>query len=292
MRVAQLGPVRGAGDDVRLGVSVGRVPDESKTLLQYASRNTDAGLAILPDRKRLMDVWKRNGELQLTEQEENATDHGSYGVFAYAPEDISPLTLVFEVQNRAASAVRVTGTYLDVEASVSDLQPAIQITAGSSGECSSRPRADYDPTFAIENLGWSPAEDARLKFGFVKDKTNVAPAAFTLAKQPGTIAAKAPVSFEAELRASGVKVDILKSRAQTGGPQVPGEGRRLGLPGGDRRERIVRIALALRVARGPQRQRQRRRNAAIHVEGRQGRAIRPHLAVQRQAPARPHARRG
>ena len=133
-----------------------------------------------------MDVWKGNGELQLSEREENPTDHGSYGVFAYAPEDIAPLTLVFEVQKpggvgdarhrhlsrRGIQRERSSARHPDRGRFVR------RVLEAGRGRITIR-------KFAIENLGWAPAENARLQFGFVKDKTNVAPAAFTLVKQPG-----------------------------------------------------------------------------------------------------------
>lgn len=215
VRLAQLGPGQTAQDDVRLGVSVDRV--ESKSTLQYATANTDAGLVIQPGGRRLMGLWKGNDDLQLTEPEEQSSDQGSYGVFAYAGQDLAPLTLVFEVQNRASAPVRITGAYLDVDASVTDLQPAIQLTGGSSGECSSRPRSSYDPRFELENWGWGPAERARLRFAFAPARANPPSASFTTGKDVGSIVASARVNFEPELRAAGVRVDLLRQREQTGG---------------------------------------------------------------------------
>lgn len=213
LRLAQLGPAAGQNDDVRLGITVDRVDDPA--LLQYATGNAESGLLIRPSRQRLMDAWKGNDEIQLTEREEAITERGSYGVFAFSAGDLPPLTLVFEVQNRAAAPVRVKGAYLDVEASVTDLQPAIQMSAGSSGECSVRARADFSPRYEIENFGWGAAEGAKLRFGFVAPRQNAGVPAIT--KEVGTVATVAKVDFEAELRSAGVKTDILKARAQSGG---------------------------------------------------------------------------
>lgn len=216
LRLAQLGPAAGASDDVRLGITVDRVADES--MLQYTTSSSESGLLIRPGSKRLMELWKGDGNIQLTEQEENPGMRGSYGVFAYSAGDLPPLSLVFEVQNRGRTPVRLKGAYLDVASSVTDLQPAIQMTGKASGECSSRPRPNYSPEVELENFGWGPAERARIRFAFASPKTNVGPAGMTLTKQVGTVRANAKLSFEPELRAAGVRVDALKQRGE--GPGI------------------------------------------------------------------------
>ncbi|WP_375459102.1 hypothetical protein [uncultured Enterovirga sp.] len=214
LRVAQLGPGVAANDDIRLGITVDRVDDPD--LLQYTTSNAESGLLIRPSKGRLMDAWKGNGEIQLTEREEGITGRGSYGIFAFAAGDMPPLSLVFEVQNRAAAPVRVRGAYLDVDASNTDLQPAIQMSGGSSGECSARARSDFSPRYELENFGWGAAEGAKLRFNFVAPRSNAAsPSAIT--KEVGNVTTVSKVDFEAELRAAGVKTDILKQRAQSGG---------------------------------------------------------------------------
>ncbi len=215
LRLAQLGPVRSPVDDVRLGITVERADDP--TLLQYGSYQRESGLVIQPSSRRLMELWKGEGAIQLVGREEDRGVRGSYGVFAYAKDDLPPLTLVFEVQNRAAAAVRVRGAYLDVESSVTDLQPAIQLTVGSSGECSARARPDYSPRFELENFGWGAAERAKLRFGFANPQANLGPSGQTVTKDVGAVVALTKVDLEPELRAAGVKVDQLKRRAETGG---------------------------------------------------------------------------
>jgi hypothetical protein len=215
LRLAQLGPMQGAANDIRLGVSVDRTDDP--TALQYAATNQQSGLVIQPSKKRLMAMWKGGEDITLTSREESPGDRGSYGVFAYTKGDLPPLTLVFEVQNRAAAPVRVRGAYLDVDSSVSDLQPAIQLSAGSSNECGMRTRTDFSPVFDLENFGWAPAERAQLRFAFVKPKTSVVPGAASLTKDLGLIRTSTKVDLEADLRTAGVKTDQLKRRATSGG---------------------------------------------------------------------------
>lgn len=215
LRLAQLGPALGPANDIRLGISVDRTDDQ--TALQYSAANQENGLVIQPSNRRLMAIWKGNEDITLTAKEESPGERGSYGVFGYTAGDLPPLSLVFEVQNRAAAPVRVRGAYLDVDASVSDLQPAIQLTAGSSNECGSRNRTDFSPQFELENFGWAPAERAQLRFAFVKPKTSLAPGTASLTKEVGLIRAGAKVDLEAELRAAGVKTADLKRRATSGG---------------------------------------------------------------------------
>ncbi|TDR94596.1 hypothetical protein [Enterovirga rhinocerotis] len=215
IRLAQLGPARGPGEDIRLGISVDRQDDDS--LLQYSATNAESGLVIQPSKRRLMALWKGNENIQLTMREENPSERGSYGVFAYASGDLPPLTLVFEVQNRASAPVRIRGAHLDVESSVSDLQPAIQLSSGATAECGARNRPDFSPRFELENFGWSPAERAQLRFAFARPKTSVAPSAFGVTKEIGLIRTAAKIDMEPELRAAGVKTDQLKRRADTGG---------------------------------------------------------------------------
>jgi hypothetical protein len=215
IRLAQLGPAPGPANDIRLGVSVDRKDDESA--LQYAASNQQDGLLIQPSKKRLVAMWKGNDDITLTSSEENPGARGSYGVFAYTAGDLPPLSLVFEVQNRAAGPVRIRGAYLDVDSSASDLQPAIQLTAGSSGECGARDRSDFSPTFQFENFGWSPAEKAQMRFAFVRPKSIAPPGAPGLTKDLGLIRASTKVDLEGDLRAAGVKTADLKRRGEVGG---------------------------------------------------------------------------
>lgn len=215
LRLAQLGPQQGAAADIRLGVSVDRKDDAGA--LQYSATNRESGLVIEPSKKRLMAMWKGNDDVTLTEEEEAPTERGSYGVFAYTAGDLPPLNLVFEVQNRSAAPVRIRGASLDVDTSVSDLQPAIQLASGTSGECSTRSRGDFSPVFEVENFGWAPAEKTQLRYAFVKPRTSVAPGAAGLTKEIGLVRASAKVDLESDLRAAGVKTDQLKLRAKSGG---------------------------------------------------------------------------
>src|SRR6202022_3114291 len=96
---------------------------------------------------RLMDMWKGNGEIQLSSVEEGL------GILSFARGNLLPLSLVLEVQNRSNHPIEVAGAYLDVASSVADLQPAIQLrpldsTLHPSTVCT---LAGFQPYFRAEN---------------------------------------------------------------------------------------------------------------------------------------------
>src|SRR5262249_46381861 len=91
--------IPGGADDVRLAITVDRTGARDGDLL-YAASSSGPGLAIRPDNKRLMDMWKGGGEIQLTRREEGGEE---YGVFSLSRGRLFPLNLVFEVQNRSSA---------------------------------------------------------------------------------------------------------------------------------------------------------------------------------------------
>jgi hypothetical protein len=179
--------------------------------LRYAAANAGPRLAIRPDNKRLMDMWKGGGEIQLLELEEGGDE---YGVLSLSRGQLFPLTLVLEVQNRASAPIQVAGAYLAVESSVSDLQPAIQLKVGQFGECGGDP--EYRPMFTLENFGWSPAERANLRFAFANPTARARPANLNVSKSIGRIDTTLTVDLEPELRSAGVNTTVLKRSAEAG----------------------------------------------------------------------------
>jgi hypothetical protein len=216
VRLSQVGAQRmpGGADDVRLAIIVDPSAGQDG-YLKYTSSNTGSGLAIRPDNKRLMDLWKRGAEIQLTPEEEREGG-GEYGVLSLSQAQVLPVTLVLEVQNRSRAPLQVAGTYLDVQASVSDLQPAIQLRTGSFDACS---RWDpYRPTFQLENFGWAAAERATLRFAFANPAAPTRPASLNLSKSVSRIVNSVKVDLEPELQAAGVDTNVLKRRAKAGLP--------------------------------------------------------------------------
>jgi hypothetical protein len=211
LRVAQLGgqPSSGGSDDVRIAITIDRSKARDGDLV-YAASSSGAKMMIRPDNQRLMTMWKGGGEIQLTEQEEGGEPE--YGVFSLNAAQLIPLTLVLEVQNRSAAPVAVSGAYLAVQSSVSDLQPAIQINRGVTS-CAS---LEYHPTFRAENFGWGAAQGAAMHFAFTNPNASARPRAFNVAKNLGDINQTVDVNLEPELRAAGVNTATLRAKSESG----------------------------------------------------------------------------
>ena len=108
--MAQQGQIEAPADDVRIGIVVNRLPN---TLLKtgaggggrlgYSSSSSSDGLSIRPNLARLMALWKGDSSIELTETEEYSDNDGEYGVFAFPPVDVGPVSLTLEIENRSAS---------------------------------------------------------------------------------------------------------------------------------------------------------------------------------------------
>ncbi len=213
LRVAQLGglPAAGTSDDIRVGITI----DKSKARdgdLVYATSSEGAKLLIRPDNKRLMEMWKGGGEIQLLRDEDGDNGDGEYGVFSLSRGQMLPLTLVFEVQNRSSAPISVSGAYLSVAASVTDPQPAIQLHSLFAG-CGGM---TYLPTFRVENFGWGAASGAKLGVSFVEQASSIRPGSASFVKQLGDITKVVTVDLEPELRSAGVRTATLRARSDNG----------------------------------------------------------------------------
>jgi hypothetical protein len=211
LRLAQSAgqPTPGGADDIRIGITV----DKSKARdgdLVYAASSDSARLTIQPDSKRLMDLWQGNGEIQLMDDEEGQPPE--YGVLSLSKAQLLPLTLAFEVQNRSAAPIAVTGAYLAVDSSVSDLEPAIQLNRQLE-VCSGNP---YKPSFQAENFGWGSAQNATMHFAFTNPNANARPGASNVTKSIGAISRTAKVNLEPELKAAGVNTGTLAAKSDNG----------------------------------------------------------------------------
>jgi hypothetical protein len=233
-----LGPgarVPGGADDIRIAITLDqRLPpsthaeeraDKENFDLWYKVSNADSGLLIRPAKPRLMSMWKEGGEIQLSRNDENQNSE-AFGVVSLVREQIIPLNLNVEVQNRSANQIQISGVYIDVESSVTDRQPAIQMSKESAfrdfSHTSTNPDTDtadehyYDPTYFLENFGWGSAQGAQLHFAFVKASTTTKPAALPQTHRIGTIERSVKVDFEPYLRAAGVDINVLNRNSAKG----------------------------------------------------------------------------
>jgi len=149
-------------------------------------------------------MWKEGGEIQLLPGEEGGVE--DYGVFSMSKERMVPLKLAIEVRNRSAFAAAVTGAYLDVRDSVTDMQPAIQLAVGSIDQCSGLPF--YRPTFRLENFGWGTPEQATINF----TSSPGLPSSLTV----GRIERRVNVNLEPAIRSAGADVIFLAKNAKEG----------------------------------------------------------------------------
>lgn len=216
--------IPGTADDIRIGLTIDRrlpprkpseAPRPKKWDLWYAVSNTPDGFVIQPDNVRLMSVWKGNGRIH--EAPEFIPEEGdSHGVFGLDKSQLHPIKMNIEVQNRSSVAVQVTGAYLDVAESKSDLQPAIQIDH-MRGD-SSCEAGMFEAHFRLENYGWSPAQGASLRFSFASPGQAPPAGAQAFTHAVGNIAKDAKVDLERHLAAAGVNVAGLKRYVDKGFP--------------------------------------------------------------------------
>jgi hypothetical protein len=214
---------------VRPGIFKAETPsdavDAAREALGYVGSNTERGLVIRPDKERLMGMWKGNAEIQLTEKEE--TQHNvavnnvletSYGVFSLGKTLQPPLDIIVEVANRATAPVQIKGITLEVSRSVTDLQPAIQVSL-LARQCSSDPDGctPYVPRLGFENFGWGPARNTRLRFSFVVPTSKSVPDHFDFTKPLSDLNRRLTVDFEPELKAAGADTGFLAKEAKTQG---------------------------------------------------------------------------
>jgi hypothetical protein len=122
----------------------------------YRLRPGPQALELRLDSDELMQRWKGNFVLGQT-------------VKATFESEIQflPVMLVVDVSNESGAAAQVVSSYLEVQASATDRQPFMELSAWST------------ETFDLRNYGWGRAENARLSFAFGRDRA--ATEAFTLA---------------------------------------------------------------------------------------------------------------
>jgi hypothetical protein len=210
------GRVPGGADDIRIGIPLDkRLPPSSRTDdpdirkgdLWYSVSNAANGLSIRPDNKRLMNMWKRGEEIQLRSDEETK-NWENFGVLSLVRGQLVPLNLTIQVQNRSSRQIQISGVYVNVDSSMTDLQPAIQISQESAFEAAVIDER-YVPYYFIENFGWSVAEDAKLDFTFASPTSPARKAPVRRTHNIGSIERSVKVDFESHLQAAGVDVSAL-----------------------------------------------------------------------------------
>jgi hypothetical protein len=153
-----------AEDGLRIGLVAERRPHNYEIgldPLSYTSRSEGEVLTILPDDRRLLDVWHGTVPITLTDDEQDAFDSVSTTPSFLGPaERFDPLSLVFEVENSTTDTLSLVGGFLEVAYSKRNPEPAMQIRPFPRDECSGI--IEFLPRFFIDNFGWTSADDASL----------------------------------------------------------------------------------------------------------------------------------
>ncbi|KEJ89661.1 MORN repeat-containing protein [Sulfitobacter donghicola] len=159
-------------DDFRVGVVLENRSGQSnfsnlstsEKAAMYKSRATGETLSIFPASQRILDVWRGNAPLTM-EAREAGDRHSGGGFLGIKKEDIKPVSLVFEFENKSRSDVRITSSSLLVDSSKTDRDPmlhAFKLIDDCSG-----PGEAFAPDFLLENFGWSEIENGKMTLQFV-----------------------------------------------------------------------------------------------------------------------------
>jgi hypothetical protein len=131
-----------AGVRVQVFVDQRRNAAAREQQMGYRLRAGTAAIELLPESDALMQQWK--GEAALGQAPRVPLQRDAKP---------APVFLVLDVSNESNSPIQATSSYLEVEASATELQPFVALSAWSEG-------------FQLSNHGWGPAENARLNFAF------------------------------------------------------------------------------------------------------------------------------
>jgi hypothetical protein len=129
-----------AGVRVQIFIDQRRNAAAREQRLGYRLRAGTQALELLPDSDALMRQWKGDAVL-------------GQGPRVVLKRDAkpAPVYLVLDVSNESNSPIQATDSYLEIEASATELQPFVALAA-------------WGETFQLSNHGWGPAENARLSF--------------------------------------------------------------------------------------------------------------------------------
>lgn len=125
-------------------------------------------LVVRPGNPRILDVWEGRAPIHLVHPEE-AGRAGDGGFLGIASNDLKPASLVFEFENRSRDDMKIVGAYLDVAESIGDRAPMLHVSRGLDLGCAGM-RADFDPSFRLENFGWGPVETGHMNLQFTDER--------------------------------------------------------------------------------------------------------------------------
>ena len=162
----------------------------------YQVDDSSGGLEIRLASDEIMNLWKGDAPITATLRQ------GTSDYFEDASQ-FGPVFVVVDIANEENQTAEVVGAYLDIDESMSDLQPYIDAYGPADG-CNARLVTD----FSLTNSGWGPAENARLTYAF---GTEQEPGQNVFVAELGTIDEYAAPSIADGLRALGVDIERLET---------------------------------------------------------------------------------
>ena len=156
----------------------------------YKAKLVSGEAVIRLDSKMILDRWK--GTTRITT--------APWPDFEYA-STFAPVFLVLDIANNGRRNAQITGTYVDIEASHTDLRPYIQMWA-NSGICVS----DFNLDLSLTNNGWGSARHATLTFAFGDES---GPKTKEMVIDVGDLAFRTDLATEDSIKALGVDTDTL-----------------------------------------------------------------------------------
>jgi hypothetical protein len=190
----------------------------------YEAEVTPGTMTIRLAAKEVLDAWTANAQI--------APGKGVPYILSTSP----PLFLKATIENQGTNAAQITSAFLDVQESISDLTPYLEVHPGSSKCCG--PADDYNPVLDFQNLGWGRVRDARLTYSLGPgpnrtDDTVVQLGNFEASKQTSIVnrlkqlgadvekLRKASAGFWIESRGDGENPNAFRCRsAATGTPEA------------------------------------------------------------------------
>ncbi|MGR9286545.1 hypothetical protein [Rhizobium johnstonii] len=207
---AQLAQLQDKTEGVTLGIAVERVPADEEFRGYSGKNNTDA-FVIRPADKRIMDLWKGQGEIQLS-VDESQPYNSRDGVFGLPSGRKYPLKITLNLNNQRSERLNIVSAFLDVEQSQTDLQPAVDLKAPEYFSCEDD--TIFRSALHIENYGWGPLEDAKVTLSFADATRPTKLTGASWNQDLGTVKQTAIIDVANHLTAAGVNVTALKRLGQ------------------------------------------------------------------------------
>jgi hypothetical protein len=160
----------------------------------YEAEPAPGRITIRPASKEIWDAWKTDGQIATGREGETPNILEVW--------HFPPVFLAVDVENNGASAAQITGAYLDIEESVTDLTPYLELGRGFNN--------DYSPTLEFQNYGWGRVRDAKMTYSLGTETKRTDETVIQL----GSFDGSKPASLVDGLRRQGVDVERLR-RAST-----------------------------------------------------------------------------